>query len=426
MSATIFALATAPGRGAIAVVRVSGPLSGRVAELLGGAPLPLDRRARLRRLSDPESGDAIDEALLIGFSEGRSFTGEACVEFHLHGGPATSSALLAALAALEGLRPARPGEFARRALEHGKIDLTQAEAMADLVAAETDAQRRIAIDGLGGALSRRVAEWRASLTRALALLEAAIDFADEDLGAETVAPAAAIASGLRAALEAEIGRGAAARRVREGTVVAVLGPPNVGKSSIINAIAERDVAIVSEIPGTTRDVLEVRCDLQGYAVTFLDTAGLRDSEDPIERLGVARARQRAVDADLRIHVAAPGEPPPEGPVGDGDFCLVNKIDRWAKARCGVSAMTGEGIEWLLEVVAARAAALGGGAGAAFRDRHVAAMAAAVERLAAVEGAEPEIAAEEIRSAASALDSVVGALDVEDVLEEVFGSFCIGK
>ncbi len=424
MAETIYALATPPGRGALAVVRVSGPGAGSAAERLCGV-VAFDRRARLRLLRDAD-GAAIDEALVLGFPEGGGFTGEAAVEFHIHGGVATTRTLLGALGAMEGLRPARPGEFARRALENGRLDLTQAEAIADLVAAETDAQRRLAVGGLGGALSRQVAAWRAALTRALALLEAAIDFADEDLGAETTAPAAGIARALRAELEAEIGRGAAAQRVREGATVAILGAPNVGKSSLVNAIARRDVAIVSDLPGTTRDVLEARCALGGYAVTFLDMAGLRETADPVERLGVARARDRAAEADLRIHVAAPGEPWPEGPVAEGDFCVLNKIDRAAAGAVGVSAATGEGLPWLLETVAARVAALSGGAGAAFRARHVAALGVAARHLAHVEGAEPEVAAEELRLAAGALDSLVGRIDVESVLDEVFSAFCIGK
>ena len=429
MAETIFALATAPGRGAIAVVRISGPDTSDALVHLG-ADVPVDRRARVRRLLDPKTGAAIDEALILAFADGASFTGELSAEIHLHGGVATTGAVLSALAETPGLRPARPGEFARRALENGRIDLTQAEAIADLVAAETDAQRRLAMDGLGGALSRQVAAWRASLTRALALLEAAIDFADEDIGLDTTAPAAAIARDLAEDLSVEIQRGPAARRVRDGAVVAIVGAPNVGKSSLINAIAKRDVAIVSDIPGTTRDVVEVRCDLGGYVVTFLDTAGLRESSDPIERLGIDRARGRALEADLRIHVSAVDveRQAENGMVvaGDGDFCVVNKIDQAKRGAVGVSAETGEGVAWLLEAVATRVADLGGGAGAVFRDRHVAAIAAAVRHLEAVEGQEPEIASEELRLAGAALDSVVGAVDVEEVLDEVFSSFCIGK
>jgi tRNA modification GTPase len=327
---------------------------------------------------------------------------------------------------MDDLRPAGPGEFARRALENGRIDLTQAEAIADLVDAETEAQRQLAMAGLSGALSRKIADWRATLIRALAQFEAAIDFADEDLGLDTTAAAAEFIRGLAETIAAEIGQGAAARRVREGAIVAIVGAPNVGKSTLVNAIAQRDVAITSELPGTTRDVLEVRCDLGGYAVTFLDTAGLRDTTDPIERLGVERARRRAEDADIRIHLAAPGEAQPLGPVAEGDLCVMNKIDAARPGAIGISAHTGDGLPWLLETITARVRIIGGGLGAVFRERHIAELTKALTHLRAVPHVEPEIAAEELRLAAASLDSVLGAIDVETILDQVFETFCIGK
>ena len=422
---TIFALATPPGRGALAVVRISGPAAPAIAEALTGRALPLDRRATVRRLTDPADGAPIDEALLLGFPPGASFTGEAVLECHVHGGPAVIAALLGALAAQPGTREAGPGEFARRALENGKLDLTRVEAIADLVEAETAAQHRQAMGGLLGDLARQAAQWRSELLECLALLEADIDFADE-LEGDAMAPAVmARLAALEAAFAAEAGRGAAARRVRDGVEIAIIGPPNVGKSTLINAIARREVALTSAQAGTTRDVLEATVDLRGYRVTFLDTAGLRDADDAIEAMGVARARTRAETADLRLFVSAPDAPADRALWRDGDIAVLNKADLAPGAE-GVSARTGAGLDALLDTLSDRVRALVAARGLAFRPRHVAAFRDAADALSRARGAAPELAAEELREALRRLEALMGRIDVEEVLGDIFARFCIGK
>jgi tRNA modification GTPase len=422
---TIFALATAHGPAAVAIVRISGPACEKAVSALVRNPVPFDRVAHLRALHDPADGALLDEALILGFPAGRSYTGAVSAELHLHGGPATVRRVLLALAEVDGLRPAGPGEFTRQALENGRLDLTQAEGVADLVAAETDGQRALALDGLRGAVSDQVTLWREQILHAMALLEAAIDFPDEgDVTDAALDPVAALVEALRADIAAEIGRSDAARRIREGFVVAIVGAPNAGKSTLINAVARRDVAITSDIPGTTRDVIEARCDLGGQAVTFLDTAGLRDTTDTIEALGVSRTRERADAADMRLFLVAPDAPAPEATWRDGDVWVRNKID--ASTGVGISALTGDGIDWLLSLVAARVASEAGNRGAAFRERHVVGLKRAADALAVDVSAEPEILADALRQAVMALDAIVGGVDVEDVLDLVFSRFCIGK
>jgi tRNA modification GTPase len=423
---TIFALATASGAAAIAIVRISGPETSTVLAALNGAVPALDRVARRRLLRHPQTGEPLDDALVIGFPAGGGYTGEPSAELHVHGGPATVRAILAALGDVDGARLAKPGEFTRRALENGRLDLTQAEAIADLVAAETDHQRLLALRGADGAVSRLIAEWRTRLNRAMALIEAAIDFPDEDVGDDPTGPAHGEIALLIDAIGREIGHAPAAQRLRSGFTVAILGAPNAGKSTLINAIAARDVALTSDIPGTTRDVIEAPCILRGRAVVFLDTAGLRETQDPIERLGQAAARARATEADLRIFLVTDDAAPPDTAWSPGDVWLRNKIDAGAGAAVGVSALTGEGLDWLLNLVATRAETDDANAATTLRDRHVVSLRAAIVHLEATCGAEPEIAAEELRLAAQALDSVLGKIDVEDVLDEVFSAFCIGK
>ncbi len=287
---TIYALASARGKAGVAVVRLSGPLAREAVARLAGS-VPPDRELRLRRLT--VAGDVLDEALVAVFPEGGSFTGETVAEFHVHGGPAIVASLVAAMSAMPGLRPAEAGEFTRRAFLNGRLDLSQVEGLADLIDAETAAQRRQAMRVLSGSVAVRVAEWRATLLRALALVEVTIDFADEDVPVDVWPEVGTLIETLTAALRAEAAGTAVAERLRDGFEVAVLGAPNAGKSTLVNYLAGREVAITSPVPGTTRDVIEVRLDLGGLPVTFLDTAGLRESGDAVERIGVERARARA-------------------------------------------------------------------------------------------------------------------------------------
>ena len=424
MTATIFALATAPGRAAVAVMRLSGPGTGEAVGTICG-PLPPPRRASLRRLKDAD-GVVLDEALVLWMPGPASFTGEDCAELHLHGGVAVVAAVSARLLAL-ALAPAEPGAFTRRAFENGRIDLVQAEGVADLVDAETDVQRRQALQQLDGAASRAHEGWRDRLIAILARLEAAVDFPDEDLpealATETRAPILALANDLRAA--------AAERRgetVREGFRVALLGAPNVGKSSLFNALLGRDAAIVTDIPGTTRDVIEAEMVLAGRRVILADLAGLRDATDPVEVEGVRRARAWGEAADLRLHLSLDAVPPDDG---DADLGLWPKADLHASpdARAPISASTGEGLARLRAEIEYRAVRATTGAGPALvtRERHRRALLEAADALArAAALRDPELAAEEVRLAGRALERLAGRIDAEAVLGAVFSTFCIGK
>jgi tRNA modification GTPase len=431
---TIFALATARGRAGVAVVRVSGDQAGMALALMTGRDVPAARQAALRIFRDPDTGVEIDRGLAVWFPAPGSFTGEDVAELHLHGGPAVVAAAVDALGRLDGLHPAEPGQFTRRAFENGKLDLTEAEGLADLINAETEAQRLQALRQMDGALARLYEGWRAALIRALAFLEADLDFPDEDLPgglADRVVPALGeIASELREHL-ADGRRGEA---LRDGFQVVISGPPNVGKSSLLNALARRDVAIVSDIAGTTRDMIEVRLDLAGYPVVLVDTAGLRDSGDVIEQEGVRRARARAEAADLRLSLFEPGQDGPEG--GADDIAVMTKADLSAVRPVGALALsvrTGEGMAGLLEAIEARVVdrmALRE-APSLTRARHRHALEEAIGFLdrataGAADGRDPELVAEDVRMAVRAIGRVTGRVDVEDILDVVFGEFCIGK
>ena len=428
---TIFALATGQSRAAIAVVRISGADAGAALEALAGG-LPPARRASLRMLS--HRGEALDRALVLWLPGPASFTGEDMAELHLHGGRAVVAGVLDALVAL-GLRPAEPGEFTRRAFENDRLDLTEAEGIADLAAAETAGQRRQALRQMGGALGALYEDWRARLIAALAYVEAGIDFADEadvpeGIGESVRPDIEALAAGIAAHL-ADSGRG---ERLREGLEVAILGAPNAGKSSLLNALVKREAAIVSAIAGTTRDVIEARLDLSGWPVTLADTAGLRASADEIEGEGVRRALERAARADLKLVVLEAGRPiPPEvAPLIDADALVVrNKSDLAQPEPDGlaVSARTGAGLPELRAAIEAEAARRldAGPAPALSRARHRAALEdcrAALSR--ALAGGEIELVAEDLRLAARALGRITGRVDVEDILDAVFAEFCIGK
>lgn len=435
---TIFALASAPGRAGVQVIRISGPDAGRALQVLTGRPLPAPRLAMLAGLKDPTSGEPFDKALVLYFAAPASFTGEDVVELHLHGGRAVLSAATQALTGL-GLRVAEPGEFSRRAFEHGKLDLTEAEAIADLVDAETAAQRRQALRQMEGALGQLYDGWRHRLTRALAHLEADIDFPEEDLPgglSDAVRPVVeALVSELSAHL-ADQGRG---ERLRDGISIAILGAPNAGKSSLLNAIARRDVAIVSNQAGTTRDVIEVQLDLGGYPVLLADTAGLREAADQVESEGIRRALDRAAKADLKLLVFDGAELPDAATlalVDDDALLVMNKADLSGAAPpllgrtvLPVSARTGEGVPTLLaaleQAVAARYAP--SGAPALTRARHRAALEECRENLfRALSAPLPELAAEDVRLAVRALGRITGRVDVEDLLDVIFRDFCIGK
>lgn len=431
--ASIFAPGTGPGRAAIAVIRLSGPAIPDLLVAMTGA-LPSPRLARLATLRDPATGEALDQGLALFFPAPHSATGEDYAELHIHGGPAVINRLLTALARRPGLRPAEAGEFARRGFANGKIDLSQAEALADLVEAQTEAQRRQALRVAGGALRRQVEGWRSALIEALALVEAELDFSDEaDVGAFDRGRLDAAIAPVRAEMCAALRQAPASERLRDGFLTMIMGPPNAGKSTLLNALARRDLAIVSPTPGTTRDMIEAHLDIEGLPVTFVDTAGLREAADEIERIGVDRVLARVETADLALWLSPGGEAAPAAiPAGVETVKVSTKSDLipppegWR----GVSASSGAGLEALLGEIATRAKArMGDGASSLLiRERHRTAVTAAVAALEdAVSGEKDlEFVAEDLRSATRALGRIVGAVDVEHVLDAVFSRFCIGK
>lgn len=430
MGDTIFAQATPPGRAGVAIVRISGPRALAAGEALAGTPVPA-RVASLRWLRDPGTRERIDQALVLAFPGPRSFSGEDVVELHLHGSTAVSRAVLASLGALDGLRMAEPGEFSRRALMNGRMDLSQVEGLGDLLVAETAIQRQQALRVMDGAVSRLAQDWRERLVHALAFVEASIDFADEELPADVLEEVRAIVAATIAAMQQEIAAGRVAERIRDGFEVAIVGRPNVGKSTLLNSLARRDVALTSKVAGTTRDVIEVRMDLGGIAMTLLDMAGLRERAGRVEALGVARARQRAAAADLRIFLVADAdEVDLLGVVRrDGDIVVRAKADLRGDVADGVSGTTGQGVDALLATIADALSERVAGAGTAAELRQRLAIgdsAACLDRALASLPQRVEVAAEELRGSLRALDFLVGKVDVESVLDVVFRSFCLGK
>ena len=434
MTDTIFALATPPGRGAIAVIRLSGPGVEKALSVLGAGGLK-PRQASVRDLA--RDGRPIDQALVLKFLAPRSFTGEDVAELHLHGGRAVVEAATQALIAL-GVRPAEPGEFTRRAFQNGRMDLAQAEAVADLIDAETAAQREQALGQLDGALSAAYAGFRRDLLKALSLVETEIDFPDEEVADHLASTAGPVLDALAADLRRALGDADRGRRVREGYRIVLIGETNAGKSSLFNALVEREAAIVTPIAGTTRDVLDAELVIGGYAVTLSDTAGLRDSDDLVEAEGVRRARARAEAADLRLWVRAPGDPAGAAAAfaRPDDLVVRTKADLASRSADGpdevsVSTTTGQGLVELHDWIARRLARDLSGAEfpAVTRERHRRRLVEALEAVDAGRRAldiSPEMAGDDLRRAALALSRVTGEIGVEDILGEVFSTFCIGK
>lgn len=430
---TIFALATAPGKAGVAIVRVSGPAAVSSLAAFGVAPPPA-RYMALRRLE--REGDLIDTALVVRFAEGASFTGEEMVELHLHGGRAVIARVLEELGALSGFRSAEPGEFTRRALDAGRMDLTEVEGLADLIDAETEAQRRLAAQLADGALSATIAEVRKGAVHALALTEAAIDFADEDDAPEDVSDeVAGILAGVDAALRRLVDGARRGEKVRDGFRVALVGAPNVGKSTLLNAIAGREAAITSPHAGTTRDAIEVACDIGGLPVVFVDLAGLRDAYDEVEAEGVRRARRFAEEADLRLFLFGPETKEIDDSVGcrKDDIIVRTKADLPEQgqfagtADFSICAPDYIGVGDLLAEIGRRLEGRVVGFAAASRSRHSERLAKALERIGAAQTArDGEVRSLVIREAVRYLDEIVGIVDVEEVLGEIFSRFCMGK
>jgi len=452
---TIFALSSGRPPAAIAVIRICGPQAGRALQTLIGR-MPQPRHATLARVCEPASGEVIDEALALWFPGPHSETGEDMAELQLHGGHAVIAAVLDALGRIAGCRPAEPGEFTRRAFANGRLDLTAVEGLGDLIAAETAAQRRQAFRQLKGLIGDRAEAWRNRIIDVIALVEARIDFSDEaDVPEDLVVPALRAAQQLRSEIGAALADSGSGERLRDGLVVAIAGPPNAGKSTLLNRLARREAAIVSPYPGTTRDVIEVHLDLDGYPVTLLDTAGIRDSGDPVEREGVRRARVRAAAADLVLWVidvsaadAGRGDVMVNGELKSDRWLIKNKVDLVQAKPCAsnesrsgdepsktfsISAANGVGIDALVRALSEYARGYFAATESVLvtRARHRKALEetlAALDR-ALAEGAaagREELIAEELRAAGTALGRLTGRVDVEDILDVIFRDFCIGK
>lgn len=435
MADTIYALATAPGRAGVAVIRISGSQTARAIEALTRLPLPKPRSASLRRFVDFDD-ETIDEGLLLWFPAPASFTGEDVAELHVHGGRAIVERLFGALTRVPGLRLAARGEFTRRAVEKGKLDLTRAEAIADLVDAETEAQRRQAVALYDGGLYELAEGWRAELIKALAWAEASIDFAEDEVPDSVVNAVEAGARQILEQMQQLLSDGRRGEILREGFHLTVIGPPNAGKSSLINALARRDIAIVSEIPGTTRDVIEARLDLNGYPVIVADTAGLRPAAEAIEAEGVRRAEARARVGDATLLLLDGTSMEPFAGISEdirahADLVFWNKADlAWRVAREGhrMSLKTGEGIDSLVESIVNLASQKMGRDGSLLtRARHREAISEAGDALGrALRAESPELKAEDLRLSLRAIGRLTGQVDVEDLLDVIFRDFCIGK
>ncbi len=433
---TIFALSSGRPPSAIAIVRVSGPAASSALERLAGKT-STPRVATRALLRDPK-GQPIDDAVVLWFPGPASATGEDVAEFHVHGGRAVLSSLFAALSGIENIRAAEPGEFTRRAFENGKLDLTEAEGLDDLIHADTDRQRRQALRQLKGLLGDKARNWRAQIIEASALIEAGIDFSNEgDVPAELLAPALAKVKTLLGEITEVLAAQGRTERLRDGLVVAIAGPPNVGKSTLMNQLARREVAIVSPHAGTTRDIIEVQLDLDGYPVTVIDTAGIRETDDPVEQEGVRRARARAAEADLVLWLTDVDDAKPAE--SDAPTWIVrNKIDldstkasQQSGSSYAISASCGDGLSELIAALISYAQVFFGSAESGLigrqRQRDLLRQATvSLQRSIDVMGNGEELAAEDLRSAAYALGRLLGQVDVEDILDVIFREFCIGK
>lgn len=432
MNDIIFALASAKGRAGVSVIRVSGKNSIFSIEKLLKNTLPVDNKC-LRKIYDADD-NIIDEVLILTFKEKASFTGDETVEIHCHGSTAVVTYILQTLSNIKNFRIADPGEFTRRALENGNLDLTQVEGLADLIESETEAQRRLAIRSMDGALSSKVQEWRKDLIRAVSLIEATIDFADEDIPTDATSEVLGLINKTQSDIKSEIKGSFAAERIREGFEIAIVGPPNIGKSTLLNALAGRDAAITSDMAGTTRDVIEVKMDISGFAVTLLDTAGIRETTDKIEQIGVDRAKLRAKNADLRLFITHSGEPNdlklnPE----ENDIVVIGKSDLLNKSDIlAISGKSGEGLDSLLKEISDKLSRLSIGAQTATRERHRISMIKAQRfldagKLLIEDNLElSELASSELHQGIQTLSSLIGSVGVEDLLDEIFSSFCLGK
>ena len=426
---TIFAQATATGRAGVSVIRVSGPQAFDIASVF--CDLPDVGRIGLRAVRGCD-GALIDRAVVLCFENGASFTGERVVEFQVHGGLATVARLLSELSAQKGCRLAEPGEFTRRALENGQLDLNQVEALSDLIDAETESQRQQAIRVLDGSFGDAGERWRGKLLRAAALLEASIDFSDEEIPGDLSVEVIHLVEETRASISAILERSTVAAKIRTGFTVAIIGAPNVGKSTLLNSIVGRQAAITSDVAGTTRDVIECRVDLQGLAVSFLDTAGLRDSKDEIEKLGISKAYEMADAADIRVFLIEEEGEPLAITMRDGDIVRLNKGDERGLDVEAISGKTGQGVSELLNLIAERLAVKTPTDVVAIRERQITGLCAAESFLARVltlVQSDPlpfELASQELYFALSELDFVFGRIDIESVLDEIFSSFCLGK
>jgi tRNA modification GTPase len=426
---TIFAQATATGRAGVSVIRVSGPQAFDIASIF--CDLPDVGQIGLRAVRGSDEA-LIDRAVVFCFENGASFTGERVVEFQVHGGLATVARLLSELSAQKGCRLAEPGEFTRRALENGQLDLNQVEALSDLIDAETESQRQQAIRVLDGSFGDAGEWWRGKLLRAAALLEASIDFSDEEIPDDLSVEVIHLVEETRASISAILERSTVAAKIRTGFTVAIIGAPNVGKSTLLNSIVGRQAAITSDVAGTTRDVIECRVDLQGLAVSFLDTAGLRDSKDEIEKLGISKAYEMADAADIRVFLIEEEGEPLAITMRDGDIVRLNKGDERGLDVEAVSGKTGQGVSELLNLIAERLAVKTPTDVVAIRERQITGLRAAesfLGRVLTLVQSDPlpfELASQELYFALSELDFVFGRIDIESVLDEIFSSFCLGK
>jgi tRNA modification GTPase len=435
---TIFAMSSGSGRAGVAVVRISGPRADDLLLAVAGAPLPEPRKAALRKLRDPASGEALDRGIVLRFPGAASFTGESSAELHVHGGRAVVRGILGALGGFPGVRLADPGEFARRAFDNGKLDLAQAEALADLIDADTAVQRRQALRESDGALGVVVARWRADLLTVRALIAAEIDFSDEgDVGDRAAAGIDSLLERIAGEMTSVLRGARRSRIIAEGLRVVIVGRPNSGKSTLLNALSGTEAAIVSEHAGTTRDVIAVTMDWDGYPVVLVDTAGLRDTDDPVERIGVARARREAERADVVMHLDEHGDWDAIG-IGDGPAELIRvrtkcdlASDEASDAYVPISARTGVGIDALRARVVQVFERLDGrhADAAVVTARQEQALARAVEacrRALSLPPQEIELRDHEVAACTTALEVLIGRIGVEEVLGSVFGRFCVGK